>query len=102
MMCRASCTSSDDDDDDDSGEESGPRPDLASSPEVLICNRTLRGLVRSGGSDLLSAVAVLVDVTVWTVWMLGIAGDGHQIMRPSYTSITHIPATLPCSTVRYL
>ena len=59
-------------DDDDDGVRGG-RPDLESSPEVLIWIKILRGVVRSFGSALSSALAALAEVRVWIVSRFGIA-----------------------------
>lgn len=63
MICCASCTNSEVEV--DSIEVRAGRPDFTSSPEVLTCNKTLIGVVLSGGSDLFKALAAFVEVTVW-------------------------------------
>ena len=61
MMCFARFCNSDSA---SAGERRGSRPDLESSPEVLICMRTFNDVVRSGDIYLLRDVAVLVEANV--------------------------------------
>ena len=53
----------------------GGIPDLFDSPDVLTWMRILRGVGRSAGRFLLSAVAALIEFTVCTAYRLGMARD---------------------------
>ena len=66
----------------------GVSPDFASSPEVFTCKRMLSGAVRSAGSARSSAVAAFADVTVWMVWMLGMAAKTNAQRRASAGSVS--------------
>lgn len=70
MICLASRYNSDSEGDGEL-EVRGGSPDLASSPDVLICMRILRGTVRFADSALFNALAVFSEEIVCTVCRFG-------------------------------